>query len=592
MIRLENVTKVYDGGVVALKDVTVDIAKGEFVFLVGPSGSGKSTVIRLMMREEAPSNGDIWVAGKHASNLPNWKVPHLRRSIGTVFQDFKLLPNKTVYENVAFAMEVTGKARSVIRTQVPQVLKLVGLSTKADRNPRQLSGGEQQRVSVARAFVNRPLILLADEPTGNLDPATSVGIMRILDRINRTGTTVVMATHDHAIVDAMRRRVVQLDRGRVVRDESRGVYETSVRSTRPEPAPAPAAAASERLSLRRRRCRGFCRRGGLGRRCRRCRRGSRGGCRRRDHRGGPRGHRTRGRDVTRLRYVAREAFQNIGRNALVVLGAILAVFISLTLTFGTVVFGEVVRINTLQWAEDVRVIAFIQDDVAPVAIADLQAEIKTWEEVDDVFFVTKSEALEEAQVLLANQPASLRVLNEQPDIIPASLRVQPTEPDDYQTIVIRLEGTPGLRDVQSAGPAIEAMIALRDGLRIMFWLLALALGVAAVALIANTIHMAIYARREEIEIMRLVGASNWFLRTPFIVEGAVEGLIGGVLAVAFIVVVQKMAVDRLTELPQWINVAVNNDFLMQRGALVLLFGVLAGLVGSSLSLAVHRHLRA
>jgi cell division transport system permease protein len=296
--------------------------------------------------------------------------------------------------------------------------------------------------------------------------------------------------------------------------------------------------------------------------------------------------------VTRLRYVAREAFQNIGRNALVVLGAILAVFISLTLTFGTVVFGEVVRINTLQWAEDVRVIAFIQDDVAPVAIADLQAEIKTWEEVDDVFFVTKSEALEEAQVLLANQPASLRVLNEQPDIIPASLRVQPTEPDDYQTIVIRLEGTPGLRDVQSAGPAIEAMIALRDGLRIMFWLLALALGVAAVALIANTIHMAIYARREEIEIMRLVGASNWFLRTPFIVEGAVEGLIGGVLAVAFIVVVQKMAVDRLTELPQWINVAVNNDFLMQRGALVLLFGVLAGLVGSSLSLAVHRHLRA
>lgn len=244
MIRFENVTKVYDGGVVALKDVTVDIAKGEFVFLVGPSGSGKSTMIRLMMREEAPSNGDIWVAGKHASNLPNWKVPHLRRSIGTVFQDFKLLPNKTVYENVAFAMEVTGKARSVIRTQVPQVLKLVGLSTKADRNPRQLSGGEQQRVSVARAFVNRPLILLADEPTGNLDPATSVGIMRILDRINRTGTTVVMATHDHAIVDAMRRRVVQLDRGRVVRDESRGVYETSVRSTPPEPPPAAAASSA------------------------------------------------------------------------------------------------------------------------------------------------------------------------------------------------------------------------------------------------------------------------------------------------------------------------------------------------------------
>ena len=224
MIRLQNVAKVYDTSTVAVRGVTLDIARGEFVFLVGPSGSGKSTLIRLIMREELPTDGDIWVAGKHASRLASWKVPHMRRSIGTVFQDFKLLPNKTVYENVAFALEVTGRPLAVIHTQVPQVLKLVGLSAKADRYPRQLSGGEQQRVSLARAFVNRPLIVLADEPTGNLDPATSVGIMRILDRINRTGTTVVMATHDHAIVDAMRRRVVQLDRGEVVRDESRGVY--------------------------------------------------------------------------------------------------------------------------------------------------------------------------------------------------------------------------------------------------------------------------------------------------------------------------------------------------------------------------------
>jgi cell division transport system ATP-binding protein len=226
MIKLENVTKVYPGGTVAVKDASLEINKGEFVFLVGASGSGKSTLIRLIMREELPTNGEIWVAGKKASDLPSWKVPHLRRSIGTVFQDFKLLPMKTVYENVAFAMEVTGKHRSVVRNQVPQVLKLVGLSAKADRLPRQLSGGEQQRVAIARAFVNRPLILLADEPTGNLDPATSVGIMRILDRINRTGTTVVMATHDHAIVDAMRRRVVEIDRGRLIRDESRGIYET------------------------------------------------------------------------------------------------------------------------------------------------------------------------------------------------------------------------------------------------------------------------------------------------------------------------------------------------------------------------------
>ena len=225
MIRLQGVTKLYEGGVVAAHDVTLEIAKGEFVFLVGPSGSGKSTLIRLLLREELPTSGDLWVAGKHVNKLASWKVPLLRRSVGTVFQDFKLLPNKTVHENVAFALEVIGRPKHVIRAQVPQVLKLVGLAAKADRLPNQLSGGEQQRVSIARAFVNRPLILLADEPTGNLDPATSIGIMRLLDRINRTGTTVVMATHDHAIVDAMRRLVVALERGRVVRDQSRGAYE-------------------------------------------------------------------------------------------------------------------------------------------------------------------------------------------------------------------------------------------------------------------------------------------------------------------------------------------------------------------------------
>jgi cell division transport system ATP-binding protein len=227
MIRLQDVTKVYEGGSVAVRDISLEIPKGEFVFLVGPSGSGKSTLIRLMLREESVTRGSIFVAGKDITTLPSWKVPFLRRSIGTVFQDFKLLPNKTVEENVAFALEVLGRPRSVIGPQVQQVMDLVGLSDKGARYPRQLSGGEQQRVSVARAFVNRPPIMLCDEPTGNLDPATSVGIMKLLDRINRTGTTVVMATHDHAIVDAMQRRVVQLANGSMLRDEVAGRYETA-----------------------------------------------------------------------------------------------------------------------------------------------------------------------------------------------------------------------------------------------------------------------------------------------------------------------------------------------------------------------------
>jgi cell division transport system ATP-binding protein len=224
MIRLDNVSKIYKGQTVALRDVTIEIAKGEFVFLVGPSGSGKSTMIRLLNKEEAPEQGSVWVAGKEINKLPRWRVPQLRRNIGCIFQDFKLLANKTVYENVAFALEVIGRPRHVVRTQVPAILDLVGLGTKTHSMPDELSGGEQQRVSIARAFVNRPLILLADEPTGNLDPATSAGIMRLLDRINRTGTTVVMATHDHSIVDSMRKRVVELDDGRVVRDQHRGVY--------------------------------------------------------------------------------------------------------------------------------------------------------------------------------------------------------------------------------------------------------------------------------------------------------------------------------------------------------------------------------
>jgi cell division transport system ATP-binding protein len=225
MIRFQGVTKLYPTSArPALEDASVDIEKGEFVFLVGQSGSGKSTFLRLVLREEKPTKGQIWVAGKDLSRLSHWKIPALRRQIGTVFQDFRLLPNKTVRENVAFALEVIGKPRHQIAKVVPEVLDLVGLSGKEDRMPDELSGGEQQRVAVARAFVNRPMILLADEPTGNLDPSTSIGIMRLLDRINRTGTTVVMATHDAHIVDPMRRRVIELDQGHVTRDQSRGVY--------------------------------------------------------------------------------------------------------------------------------------------------------------------------------------------------------------------------------------------------------------------------------------------------------------------------------------------------------------------------------
>ena len=225
MIRFENVSKTYDGQRrAALDNIDVDIDKGEFVFLVGASGSGKSTFLRLILREQRASRGKVFVAGRELNKLRSWKIPAMRRQIGTVFQDFRLLPNKTVIDNVAFALQVIGKPASAINRVVPEVLELVGLGGKGQRLPEELSGGEQQRVAIARAFVNRPMILIADEPTGNLDPATSVGIMKLLDRINRADTTVLMATHDSTIVDQMRKRVIELDDGEVVRDQSRGVY--------------------------------------------------------------------------------------------------------------------------------------------------------------------------------------------------------------------------------------------------------------------------------------------------------------------------------------------------------------------------------
>ncbi|WP_440132288.1 cell division ATP-binding protein FtsE [Adlercreutzia muris] len=226
VITFDHVTKTYPAqpSKPALYDITLQIFAGEFIFLVGHSGSGKSTFIRLLTREIKPSSGKIYVADEDLTTMRNWRVPYLRRNIGCVFQDFKLLPNKTVFENVAFALEVIGKSRHVIKTQVPEVLRLVGLSDKLNSYPDQLSGGQQQRVSIARAIVNRPPLLICDEPTGNLDPQTSRGIMDLLERINRTGTTVLVATHDREMVDNMRRRVIALDRGHLTRDQDRGVY--------------------------------------------------------------------------------------------------------------------------------------------------------------------------------------------------------------------------------------------------------------------------------------------------------------------------------------------------------------------------------
>jgi cell division transport system ATP-binding protein len=225
VVQFEDVSKVYDGGHVGLERVSLSIGRGEFVFLVGPTGCGKSTCIRLLMKELEPTSGSVSVAGRNLQEISPKRLPYLRRNIGVIFQDYKLLPNRTVYANVAYALEVIGESRQEIRRKVPDILRLVGLSTKLHNYPDELSGGEQQRVSIARSFVNHPPLLLADEPTGNLDPETSIGIMQLIYRINRTGTTVVIATHDREMVDKMRRRVIELNQGRIIRDQVAGMYQ-------------------------------------------------------------------------------------------------------------------------------------------------------------------------------------------------------------------------------------------------------------------------------------------------------------------------------------------------------------------------------
>lgn len=293
--------------------------------------------------------------------------------------------------------------------------------------------------------------------------------------------------------------------------------------------------------------------------------------------------------MSRFQYVFGEALRNMGRNALVVLGAVLAVFVSLFLVFGTLMFGQIAGSNAAQWSDDVRVEAFLDDGLRN--IEGLQAEISGWADVANVDYISKPEAVANAKRIFADNEAVLALIEEDPSFIPASLRIRPADLQDYDRIASQLEATPGVLQVVSAGEAVNQLISLRDGLQVFSWALAIALGAAAVALIANTIHMAVYARREEIEIMKLVGASNWYVRVPFLFEGMLEGLIGGLLAVAVGLGAYRLGFDQIQGLVPLIDLTVTTEFLAQRALLIVLFGVAVGAIGSAISLTVHRYIR-
>ena len=523
VISFDRVSKVYPAqpNRPALDNVSLQIYPGEFVFLVGHSGSGKSTLVRLIIRELKPSSGTITIANEDLGSMRNWRVPYLRRNIGCVFQDFKLLPNKTVFENVSFALEVIGKNRNVIRTQVPEVLRLVGLQDKLDKLPDQLSGGEAQRVSIARAIVNRPPLLVCDEPTGNLDPQTSRGIMDLLERINRTGTTVLVATHDREMVDNMRRR-----------------------------------AAISRAT-------------------------SKGGCT---------------VSMSSLVYFLKQSIQGFARNLSTTLGSIITIFLSLFI-IGVFLMGAALIENIVRSVEsEVSITAYVSDEASDADIASMQNYIKEMEGVKNVTFTTKEQALENFREMSSNA-SIVDELGSNP--LPASINIELSDPQLVEQVAKEIEESSLFAQIcDEQNPAdslkygqrtVERLFAVTNYVRYIGLALIILLVFIALVFINNTIRLAITARRKEIAIMRLVGASNGFIRGPFLMEGALDAIIGAALAIGCIELLRNFALPRLQTQLAFLPIEVNPSSFLLIYLILVVAGLIIGLIGSAF--AMRRYLK-
>ena len=509
MISLQHVTKVYRNGTTALEDVTVEVEKGEFVFIVGQSGSGKSTFIRLLLKEEEATKGEIYVAGKNLAKLTTWKVPHLRRNIGTVFQDFKLLQDKTVFENVAFALEVIGKPKHVIDQRVPEILELVGLGDKLNNFPDELSGGEQQRVSIAR--VREPAARAARRRADREPRPVDVG-------------------GDHAPA-----RQGQPDR-------DHGVHGHARPGDRGRDAPARDRA--------------------------------------RQGQGHPRPGARGVQLVPRFEYLFRETTSGLRRNGLVAFAAISTTFIALFLFGLSLLISRQVSLMIEATTGNVEVAVYLTDPVNPDTVSSLSQTLTELPVVANVDYETKQEACERFQVLFAEQEAL--VDNVDCEALPASLRVKMEDPEQYSQVAAVLEGQPGIDQIVDQSAFLDRLFAVTRVFRVGVLLVAFVMLVSASILIANTVRMGLFARRKEIGIMKLVGATNWRIRLPFLVEGLFESLIGAIAAILFLFAIKVAFIEPLNESVQFIPWIVNKDLiaiipiLLVAGALVAL---VAGLVG-------------
>ncbi len=518
MVEIKNVLKRYPNNTVALNNINLKINKGDFVFIVGPSGSGKTTLLKLIMKEEDVNTGEIIVNGFCVSSLNRRKIPYLRRSLGVVFQDFRLLSNKTVYENIAFAMQIIGSSPKDIRRQVPMSLGLVGLSKKANCYPDELSGGEKQRVALARAIVNNPSLLLADEPTGNLDPENSWEIMKLLSEINHMGTTVVIATHEEKIVDSMRKRVIALEKGVLSETKRKEIIAMKVRT---------------------------------------------------------------------YKYLIKEGFINTFRNKLMSIASINIVIASLVVLGIFLLMSINLNYNTKMLMEQPEIEVFCNINLDDQQVNNIETVIKKDTFIKNYRKITKNEAYEKAKELLGNSKEILDGIDA--EFLPVSFKLTLQNISSTRDVAKRYNKLNGVSKARYSEKEINLLINAFYWTRLLSIILAALFFVCAMFIISNTIKLAVYARRKEINIMKYIGATDWFIRWPFIIEGIIIGILGAVIAFVLVGYGYTFAVNSLTTQIKLIKFIKLNQIGFYIILVYLIVGAIIGAIGSFIS--IRKHLR-
>ncbi|NRU80031.1 cell division ATP-binding protein FtsE [Clostridium beijerinckii] len=516
MIKFTDVTKVYANNTLALKNVNLTIEKGDFAFLVGSSGAGKSTIIKMLFKEIEPTHGKLILNDTDVTNLNKNQIPFYRRKIGVIFQDFKLIPTLNVYENVAFALRVIGVSTKDIKKKVPMALSVVGLSDKSKSFPSQLSGGEQQRVSIARAIVNDPNILIADEPTGNLDPETAMGIMDTLDNVNKNGTTILMATHARDIVDSMRKRVIAIENGTIIRDEIRGLTIMNINT---------------------------------------------------------------------FKYYIIDALKSLNRSRTISIASVITVTATLFIMGVSILLMQNINIGMSNVESQVQIQVFLNNNITNKDQENLEQKLNNISGIKSVKFEDKSKALEKFNKQVSKDNSSLlNNYDSSNNPLPNSFIIDLENPEVSHQVISTIENMPGIESIGNDQEFTNKIISISKNMKWIGIALFILMVSVSIFLISNTIKLAIYSRRREIGIMKFVGSTDWFIRWPLIIEGALIGLFGAVCSNILIYYLYKLVFIKINENLLLINLLSPSYITQALQWQFILVGILIGSIGSSWSL--------